>query len=300
VLLALIACRSNSPLHPVAGDDKDEGHGDLASASAKLMTSEDSGADPFAPRRKRQDDAFGGTTYGSYVVPNWTSPTAVHRTYPRHQQQVGLAGAIEGTITWKGALPGKRAMPCGPQPLVRVGDNRGIANVVLYIENVKTGRTMPTDGRSAAVGGALVKKGCLLLPTAQIVTPLPAAISLHGDTAKAKLRVTTTGTPRIVELQEGGRSAVPAVLGVTKIDSEDGSLSAAWVLWLDAPYYAITDDKGQFRIDELAPGTYEVTIWHAPLPNTSGPLQYGAPIVIKKSVTVAGTKPARLDLSIGR
>jgi hypothetical protein len=236
------------------------------------------------------------------VVPNWSTPPAVHRTYPRHRQVTGLGGAIEGTITWKGALPAKRATPCGPQALVRVGDNRGITGVVIYIEQVKTGRTMPSDGRSAMVGGAIVKKGCLLLPTAQIVTPLPAALSLHGDATKTRLRVTApTGPVRQVELQEGGRGAVTVAPGVTRIDTEDGTLSAAWVLGLDAPYFAITDDKGQFRIDELAPGTYEVTVWHPPLANDgAGPLIYGAPIVTKRSVTVAGTKPARLDLAIGR
>ncbi|MBA2540463.1 MAG: hypothetical protein H0V17_12555, partial [Deltaproteobacteria bacterium] len=47
--------------------------------------------------------------------------------------------------------------------------------------------------------------------------------------------------------------------------------------------------------------TYTVTVWQAPLADEgTGPLKYGAPIVTKRSVTVAGTKPARLDVAIGR
>lgn len=300
--LAMFACRSAPPA-AVAGSDRDEGHGELASVSAKLMTAEGSGADPFAPRKKRRDDgALGGTTYGSYVVPAWQTPTAVHRTYPRHQQQPNLSGAIEGQVTWRGAVPGKRATACGPQQLVHVGSDRGIADVVIYIEQVKIGRAMPTDGHNAQVGGALIKRGCQLLPTAQIVTPLPAALTLHGDPAKTTLRITPPSSAvRTVELQEGGRDAVPLSLGITRVDTPDGSLAAAWILASDAPYYAITDDHGRFRIDELANGTYEVTIWHPPLPSEgTGPLSYGQPIVTKRSVTVSGTKPARLDVAIGR
>lgn len=296
-----LGCRSAPPAAP-AGGSNDDGAGELAQASALLLTSEGSGVDPFAPRPRRDDGALGGTTYGNYVVPTWPSPVGVHRTYPRHQQVSNLAGAIEGRITWRGAVPGKRATACGPRQLVHVGEDRGVADVVIYIDQVKVGRTMPTDGHVAQVGGALVKRDCMLRPTAQIVTPLPAAVVIHGDPTRATLTVTPPdpGEVRTVELEEGGRYAVPLVPGLTRVEAADGSLGAAWVLASDAPYFAITDDHGRFRIDELAPGTYEVTIWHPPLPNDKGPLVYGLPLVTKRSVTVGGTKPVRLDVAIGR
>lgn len=302
LVVLLLACRPAQPAAPLGGS-QDDGAGDLANASTKLMTEADSGADPFAPRKRKRDDAaLGGTTYGNYVVPVWPSPVGVHRTYPRHQQQAGLGGSIEGAITWRGAVPGKRQTPCGPQQLVQIGPDRGVGDVVILIEQVKVGRMMPVDGHTAQVGGMLVKRGCRLRPVAQLVTPLPAALSIQGDAAKVKLRVTPpTGVARAIELGEGGRDAVPVDLGITRIEAEDGSVASAWVIGSDAPYFAITDDHGRFRIDELANGTYEVTIWHPPLAiEGTGPIKYGAPIVTKRSVTVAGLKPARLDVAIGR
>ena len=301
-VVLLLGCRPAQPAAPLGGA-KDDGAGDLANASTQLMTEEGSGADPFAPRKRKRDAAaLGGTTYGNYVVPGWQSSPGTHRTYPRHQQQAGLAGAIEGAITWRGAVPTKRQTPCGPQQLVHVGPDRGVGDVVVLIEQVKVGRMMPTDGHNAQVGGMLVKRGCALRPTVQLVTPLPAALTIHGDAAKTKLRVTPpTGAARVLALGEGGRDAVPVELGITRIEAEDGALAGAWVIGSDAPYFAITDDHGRFRIDELANGTYEVTIWHPPLANEgTGPITYGAPIVTKRSVTVAGLKPARLDVAIGR
>ena len=301
-VVLLLGCRPAQPAAPLGGA-KDDGAGDLANASTQLMTEEGSGADPFAPRKRKRDAAaLGGTTYGNYVVPGWQSSPGTHRTYPRHQQQAGLAGAIEGAITWRGAVPTKRQTPCGPQQLVHVGPDRGVGDVVVLIEQVKVGRMMPTDGHNAQVGGMLVKRGCALRPTVQLVTPLPAALTIHGDAAKTRLRVMPpTGAARVLALGEGGRDAVPVELGITRIEAEDGALAGAWVIGSDAPYFAITDDHGRFRIDELANGTYEVTIWHPPLANEgTGPITYGAPIVTKRSVTVAGLKPARLDVAIGR
>lgn len=301
-VVLLLGCRPAQPAAPLGGA-KDDGAGDLANASTQLMTEEGSGADPFAPRKRKRDAAaLGGTTYGNYVVPGWQSSPGTHRTYPRHQQQAGLAGAIEGAITWRGAVPTKRQTPCGPQQLVHVGPDRGVGDVVVLIEQVKVGRMMPTDGHNAQVGGMLVKRGCALRPTVQLVTPLPAALTIHGDAAKTRLRVMPpTGAARVLELGEGGRDAVPVELGITRIEAEDGALAGAWVIGSDAPYFAITDDHGRFRIDELANGTYEVTIWHPPLANEgTGPITYGAPIVTKRSVTVAGLKPTRLDVAIGR
>ena len=36
----------------------------------------------------------------------------------------------------------------------------------------------------------------------------------------------------------------------------------SWALVVDHPYYAITDEEGRFRIGDIPPGTYRVTIWH--------------------------------------
>ncbi|QPJ63476.1 MAG: tetratricopeptide repeat protein [Candidatus Nitronauta litoralis] len=41
-------------------------------------------------------------------------------------------------------------------------------------------------------------------------------------------------------------------------------------LFVDNPYYTITDEKGQFKIDDIPPGTYEVTAWHPYLPASHG------------------------------
>ncbi len=303
-----------STLSAVPGNDRDEGHGELAKASTKFMTSEQEDDDLFVSsgRRpvRRDPDEYGGSPYGGssyggagytgFVVPNWSYPS-VNRT-PKYNQVTGLSGAIEGVISWRGAVPAKRSSPCGPIEVMRVASDRGISDVLVFIEHVEIGRTLPNEGRPATVGGVVVKHGCALVPTVQVLTPLPAALSIHGDAKRSKLVVTNApAPPRPLELQEGGRASIQVQQGTTRIDAEDGSLASAWVLALDTPYYAVTDDRGQFRLDELSPGTYDVTIWQAPIPEDgSGAIKYGAPTVVHRIVRVDSGKSARLDVSLGR
>ena len=35
----------------------------------------------------------------------------------------------------------------------------------------------------------------------------------------------------------------------------------SWVLVQDHPYFAVTDSKGNFTIENIPPGTYEVIAW---------------------------------------
>jgi hypothetical protein len=312
VLLAMIAaaCGGSRPRQPLyaAGSERDEGHGQLAQASAKLMTDEETeprlapgGSSGAKGGKADGDGAYGGTTYGRYVPPAWSYPT-VNRT-PTYNQKPGLRGAIEGRITWRGA-PAKLTTACGPIEPVRLGAQRAVSGALVYIERVSVGRVLPHasgEQRPATVGGVIVKRGCAFAPSVQLVTPVPAALAIHGDARRTRIRITgPDGVTSTADLHEAGRVPLQLGRGITRIDAEDGSIGAAWVVGLDTPYYALTDDAGRFRIDELAPGSYEVSIWQPAVPTVrDGVLVYGAPVIVKRTVQVGGDRAARLDVTLG-
>ena len=300
-----------------AGDSRDEGGGELAKQSIQLaLGGEDEGDEsdvPAPPRRGAASsvgdgyggdpyagDPYGGATYAGWTVPQWSYSTP--NRIPHYNVANGLAGSIEGVVRWSGALPGKLASACGAiaNPTLQVGSDRGVRGAIVYIEKVSVGRPLPYYGRPATVGGVVVKHGCALLPSAQVVTPLPASITVHGDATAARVRIEAGDTTAGFELQEGGRVQVPARAGITRIEGEEGRLVAAWVLALDTPYYAVTDDAGRYRLDELAPGVYDVTFFQAPIAHATvgGTIAYGAPIVVHRTVRVERARSTRADVEL--
>jgi hypothetical protein len=317
LLATLVACGScsssrRSHMYP-AGSDRDDGYGDLAQKSARLLIGDGSDA-PLAPHHRRRSPAgaYGGDPYGGAVyagggddddpsVGDLLDPRSGSAPGPssRYTSEVGLTGAVEGTVTWRGAVPPPLTTACGAVPGMRIAPDRGVGGVLVYIEHVEVGRTLPALGRPIGVGGIIAKRGCALGPAIQILTPLPAELAIHGDATEARLRITLPGGPRVIDLQPAGRLVVPAQPGITRIEADDGSLGAAWVLASSTPYYAITDDRGRFRIDELAAGTYDLAFWRPPLATLrDGKLVYGAPAIVHRSVRVDAARPARLDLAV--
>ncbi len=305
-----------------AGDERDDGAGQLAQASLRLATpssDEASDDDDFREDRRLTTTAYpmyggdlyggtgyggtsyGGATYAGWIVPQWNYSPPIR--LPKYSVIGGLRGSIEGTVTWAGAPPTRLTTPCGliDNPTLRVGTNKSLRGAIVFIDKVAVGRAVPYYARPASVGGIVSKRGCTLVPAVQIVAPLPSALSIHGDEQPTRLELTTEkAAPTKHELQEGGLVQVEAKSGVTRIETEGHKVSPAWVLGLDTPYYAITDDTGHYRIDELAPGTYEVTFWQPPAATigANGAFTVGAPIIVKRTVTV-GAKPATLSIALG-
>ena len=76
----------------------------------------------------------------------------------------------------------------------------------------------------------------------------------------------------------------------------------AWIIVHDNPYYAVTDERGAFRIDGIPPGSYKVTMWHEGfrprgLDKDGRPL-YEAPRTVTKDVTIAPKATATVDFEL--
>jgi hypothetical protein len=59
----------------------------------------------------------------------------------------------------------------------------------------------------------------------------------------------------------------------------------SWGLVMEHPYYAVTDPKGHFKIDDVPPGTYKVVVWHPMIRGGSGE-EYAVTIKPKETTTL--------------
>jgi plastocyanin len=90
--------------------------------------------------------------------------------------------------------------------------------------------------------------------------------------------------------------------GVIRVVCDAHPHMTAWMIVHDSPYYAVTDERGAFRIDGIPPGSYKVTMWHEGfrpkgLDKDGRPL-FDEPRTITKEITIAPRATATVDFEL--
>jgi len=90
--------------------------------------------------------------------------------------------------------------------------------------------------------------------------------------------------------------------GVVRILCDAHPHMSAWIIVHDSPYLAVTDERGAFRIDEVPPGTYKVTMWHEGFrpkgADKDGRPVYDEPRIVTKEVTIAPKATATVEFEL--
>jgi len=248
---------------------------------------------------------YGGTGYGGTYA-NYNPYEVLAGASSRRSTYVEIpvvdAGAIAGRVTWADRPAGPRIMsPCGDvnNPSLLLGPHGEATGAVVYLEAVAFGRGLPTG--TTLTGGTIERTACSLAPTAQVLSPAPGTIIVYNDDPRevgierrAKL------DPLTVRLAAGGFQRVAIDLGVTSIADVSGELAPAWIVALDHPYHALTNELGQFRINGVVPGTYTLVVWHPPIITgwRGGKPVYGAPIVATRKIQVPRNSTAKVDVAL--
>ena len=76
--------------------------------------------------------------------------------------------------------------------------------------------------------------------------------------------------------------------GIVRVFCEIHSHMSAYILVFSHRYFAVTDDEGRYRIDNVPAGTYTVVAWNGAMPTES------------KQITLGDTGEAALDFVLER
>ncbi|MGA8764377.1 MAG: carboxypeptidase-like regulatory domain-containing protein [Candidatus Sulfotelmatobacter sp.] len=183
-------------------------------------------------------------------------------------------GTISGTVKWSGPVPHLTQLPISKDPQIcdpeskksadlerlLIGPQGGVANTVVYLKNISAGKALdlPEPRRH------LDQRHCHYIPHILLV-PENAALqmqssdatlhTIHMDGAATfnlpfpfvnKVVSRTMSTPGLVNLRcNGGHVWMNAEMFVVA-----------------HPYYAVTDESGNFEFTDVPPGTYQIVAWH--------------------------------------
>ena len=337
-----IACNRQAPgaKLPAAGSQNDDGSGQLARASVRLLTSTDEGG--FEPQPTAQQNygygygydygyGYGGYSYGGFGG-DWYGGGAYGGNlyasfqpwmpYNQTQRQVDYTiaygndqGAIEGRVTWPkpprapAALDGLTGCGKIDNPSLRIGGGGAVEGAVVYLEKITSGRSLQANQyagyKPITTGGTIELRDCALSPRVQVLLPTPGQLALSNrhdvPVTLVADRPGDSSTRVEQRLDAGGNRAVGVEApGVTRVADQAGVLAPAWIVSGNHPYYALTDDRGRFRLDEVVPGDYTLIVWHPPVVTgvVDGKAVYGEPVVVKKKVTVKKTAATSVSLTL--
>ena len=196
---------------------------------------------------------------------------------------VTLAGPVPPPVSYKltmGAYP-KHCAPVANKdgnvllPRARVSKDNAVADVVVYIQGLERGKAPPADGPKLTVNRCqfdqLVMAGMdgvdlRLLMNDTVLHPL------RGWEMVNEGRIPLFHFPELETGKEQTAELKTRKSGVVMVECDQHRYMQAWILVPLNPYFAITDAKGQFKIDSIPPGTYTFSAWHPSLGYLEQPL----------------------------
>ncbi len=215
--------------------------------------------------------------------------------------EVQRGGTLDGRVTLAGAVPEPKGfnLITFPDPAYcgrisngkgwrllhdfTVATNGGLKNAIVTLEGIDAGK--PFDLSVPLIEA----RDCMFQPWVTIVRnghavevvnmdPVMHDIQGYETSPEAGARV-LFNTPLILnhEHQRGNLHAIhnhaPGKSLVGPIYLNKGrrtfymqcgfhAYMESWAMAVNNPYYAVTDDQGAFRIDNVPPGTYQMVVWH--------------------------------------
>ncbi|HEY4950822.1 MAG TPA: carboxypeptidase regulatory-like domain-containing protein [Candidatus Acidoferrales bacterium] len=233
-------------------------------------------------------------------------------------------GAVAGTVTWTGPVPKIPRLPitknpevCDPEGmktrdlerLLINPDGNGVANTVVFLRGITKGKAMDLPPNRMQ----LDQKTCRYIPHIMIV---PEAGTLKIESEDPVLHtvqmfgVATNNVPFPFQHQ-----FIPVTLqrnGVVELKCNAGHVwMNANLLVVKHPYYAVTDDRGGYKLSDVPPGEYEIVAWHEgwQILSEARVLDVGAQVEVKrpmysspaswaKKVNVKAGEPTVVDFAI--
>lgn len=229
---------------------------------------------------------------GSLILAIWTRSSPQPGAFSEGRTAPSTdAGQIIGKVRLEGPYQkppslkvNKNREFCGdevPNESLLVGPGGGLQNTVIIVH-------VPRQEKTAARLITLDNKNCAFVPRVQVASPGSEVLLLNSDPilhdAHARL-----GRETLFNV------GLPAWRQVKKLLDREGLIKvecdvlhtwqSAYIVVTSSPYFAVTDEKGEFVINGVPPGNHAMEVWHETLGGQS------------KTVAVIGHATTRVDFA---
>ena len=183
------------------------------------------------------------------------------------------AGTLKGHVKCDGKAPKKKRLRMDADPVCgsshsspvlsenfKMASDGSMAEALVYLKNVSYNGSVPSEP------AVLDQKGCVYMPhvfgmvAGQELLIKNSDATLHNIHSMPKVnKEFNFAMPKVVKEKKATFSKSEPDPFYIKCDVHPWMKT--WVLVSDHPYFAVTDEKGNFSIDGIPAGTYEVVCW---------------------------------------
>lgn len=205
------------------------------------------------------------------------------------------AGSIKGVVRLIGSAPAPKKLAVTVDQYV-CGKEKGAEDLVLSPEGGIRGVVVSLDappepatpGRPAVV--QIDQRQCVFVPRV-VVVPMGGTVEfLNSDLLLHNIHSRSIGNPRFNRTQPKGRT-IPISFAkpeIVRIECDLHSWMRAWVVVVEHPFHAVTNDQGEFALDNVPPGKYVLQMWQESLGTMTKEVTVGDKGVTSVTVEMSG------------
>ena len=206
------------------------------------------------------------------------------------------AETIKGNIRYVGAPIEKKKTAvtidqyvCGkekePEDLL-LSSNNGIRNAVVSLQNVPPGAKRDWNFPAAKMD----QKECSFTPRVVIVPAGGTVEFLNSDRLLHNVRSAGKENPPFNRAQPHARSISFAFKQpeLLRVDCDLHSWMRGWVVVAEHPFYAVTNEQGEFTLENVPRGKYTLQVWQESLGN------------VTQEVVVGDKGPTTISVAMGK
>jgi plastocyanin len=167
-----------------------------------------------------------------------------------------------------------------------LSSNNGIRNAVVSLQNIPSGVKREWNLPAAKMD----QKQCSFVPRVVIVPAGGTVEFLNSDRLLHNVRSTGKENPPFNRAQPHARaiSFVFKQPELLRVDCDLHSWMRGWVVVAEHPFYAVTNEQGEFVLENVPPGKYTLRVWQENLGN------------VTQEVVVGGKPTTTLTVSMGK
>ena len=111
------------------------------------------------------------------------------------------------------------------------------------------------------------QKGCQFTPHVQIVPVGVRLTMLNSDRVNHNVHIFSSVNKPVNKQQTKNRRRMPLPAvkeaeGPVSVKCDIHGWMSAWIAYVPHPYFAVTNEKGEYTLEDVPAGTYKLGYWH--------------------------------------